>query len=290
MLTQFDDPVPITPFGQYFADSIYTVAACTMGYALLALARPVLVRAPSSREERARASRIVQTYGASTVAWFALFDDKSYFFSAGGSLAAFVVSRRVCLVLGDMIGPAEDAQAALSEFMAYCGRNDWRPAFLSAEPSALGVYEAAGLNALCMGQEAIVDLAAWTLAGGRSKDIRGRISRLKKMGFACEYHAPPLSDALLEQLGEVSDEWLDRTGGWELCFTNGTFSDDYIRACPVMVVRDANGQVTAFANLYPEYQRNEATIDLMRRRCRVENGTMEFLFASLFEWAQEAGI
>lgn len=289
MLTQFDDPAPITPFGRYFADSIYAVAACTMAYALLALARPVLVREPASVDERAHAARIVHAYGASTVAWFALMDDKSYFFSPGGSVAAFVVSRRVCVVLGDMIGPPEDASDALSAFLSFCAQSDWQPAFLSTEPETLAMYASAGLHALCVGQEAIVDLGAWTLAGGRMKDIRGRIGRLQKRGQTCEYSAPPQSDAFLEELGEVSDAWLDMAGGVELRFINGSFSEDYIRACPVMAVRDERGQVTAFANLYSEFCRNEATIDLMRRRASVENGTMEFLFASLFEWAKGAG-
>jgi phosphatidylglycerol lysyltransferase len=73
MFTQFQAPdvVPITPFGRYFADSIYMVAAATIGYALLALVRPVLVRHPASAGERAHARRIVERYGKTSLAWFA---------------------------------------------------------------------------------------------------------------------------------------------------------------------------------------------------------------------------
>jgi phosphatidylglycerol lysyltransferase len=39
----------------------------------------------------------------------------------------------------------------------------------------------------------------------------------------------------------------------------------------------------------PEYQRNEITADLMRRRAEIENGTMDFLFVSFFEWAKAQG-
>ncbi len=45
----------------------------------------------------------------------------------------------------------------------------------------------------------------------------------------------------------------------------------------------------AFANIVPEYARNEVSIDLMRRRHEVENGTMEFLFGSLLLWSREQG-
>jgi len=72
-------------------------------------------------------------------------------------------------------------------------------------------------------------------------------------------------------------------------FSLGWFDDNYIGSSLVIVVRDQAGQVTAFANLIPEYARNEISIDLMRRRHEVENGTMEFLFASLLLWSREQG-
>ena len=56
-----------------------------------------------------------------------------------------------------------------------------------------------------------------------------------------------------------------------------------------MVVYDSVGQISAFANVVPEYRRNEVAVDLMRRREVVENGTMDFLFVSLLEWAKQQG-
>ena len=291
MFTQFDAPdvVPITPFGRYFADSIYIVASVTMGYALLALVRPVLVRHPANPAERARAKRIVEQYGKTSLAWFALSADKSYWFSEGGSVIAFVVSRTVCLALGDVIGPPGDVLPALLGFCAFCARNDWQPAFVATEPDGLAQYEEAGLSTLCIGYEAIVPVRDYSLAGGRSKDIRGRVARLEKLGYAARLHPAPLPDTLLEELRSVSDEWLSLVRGGEKSFFIGAFEDDYIRHCPVMAVHDPDGRVCAFANLYPEFGRNEATIDLMRRRRMGENGIMELLFVSLFFWAKEHG-
>ena len=56
-----------------------------------------------------------------------------------------------------------------------------------------------------------------------------------------------------------------------------------------MVVVDPQEEITAFANIVPEYQANEITVDLMRHRQQVENGTMDFLFVSLFQWARQQG-
>ncbi len=291
MFTQFDAPdvVPITPFGRYFADSIYIVAGVTMGYALLALVGPVLVRHPAGSLERARARSIIEQYGKTSLAWFGLSADKSYWFSEGGSVVAFVVSRTVCLALGDVIGPLNDVLPALQGFCAFCARNDWQPAFVATEPDYLAQYEAVGLHTLCIGYEAIVPVREYSLAGGRGKDIRGRVARLQKLGYTACLHPAPISDALLDELRSVSDEWLRMVRGGEKSFFIGAFEDDYIRHCPIMAVHGPNGRVCAFGNLYPEFGRNEATIDLMRRRRAGENGIMEFLFVSLFFWAKEHG-
>ena len=62
------------------------------------------------------------------------------------------------------------------------------------------------------------------------------------------------------------------------------------RPRPAIGLRGSQAELTsAFANLVPEYQRNEATIDLMRHRRDVEHGTMDFLFVALFQWAKERG-
>ena len=54
-----------------------------------------------------------------------------------------------------------------------------------------------------------------------------------------------------------------------------------------MVIRSVHGNITAFANIITEYQRNEVAVDLMRRRRDAENGIMDFLFTVLFLWAKE---
>src|SRR5690349_16923811 len=93
MFTQFYDPglQPVTGFGRYFAYSIYVISAVTGGYALLMLLRPVLSRRKQTEEERARAWEIVRAHGRTSLARFALLDDKSLYFTPNGSLISYVV-------------------------------------------------------------------------------------------------------------------------------------------------------------------------------------------------------
>jgi phosphatidylglycerol lysyltransferase len=289
MFTQFYDPglVPLTRFGRYFEASIYVVGVATLTYGLFMLVRPVIVRQPARPDERARARAIVEAHGRSSLARFALFDDKSYFFSPGGSVVAFVVRGRVALALADPVGPEDDLAPTVAAFKAHCARNDWRPAFYQVPPDHLGVYKAAGFVALCVGREGVVDLANFTLAGNANKDLRTAMNRLTKLGHCTEVHPPPLGDNLLRELRTISDEWLTMMHGQELRFATGWFDDDYIRHSVVIAVHTPDGPISAFANVVPEYRRNEATVDLMRRHAHVVNGTMDFLFAAMLTWAKE---
>jgi phosphatidylglycerol lysyltransferase len=291
MFTTFNNPslLPVTGFGRYFVFSIYLVGAATGSYALLKLISPVLVRQPASPDERARAARIVAAYGRTSLARPALFEDKSYFFSPGGSVIAYAARGRGVIALGDPIGPPEDAPEAIRLFRHFCTCNDWSPAFVSVLPDALDSYRAAGFDCLCMGREAIVDLAEFSLSGSAYKNVRNAVAKMGRLGYRAEMHLPPLEDKLLHELREISDEWLTMMHGGEMHFSVGWFDDDYIRNSPVMAIHTAGGQITAFANLVPEYQKNETSLDLMRRRWEVENGTMELLFTSLLEWAKAQG-
>jgi phosphatidylglycerol lysyltransferase len=291
MFTQLYDPglEPVTRFGRWFADSIYGVSVATTGWAFLMIVRPVLLRRPANLAERARALAIVTAHGRSSLAPLALMDDKSYFFSPGGSVIAFVVKARVALALGDPIGPPDDLAAAVAAFLEHCSRRDWRPAFYQVMPDGIERYRAAGFETLCIGHEAIVDLATFSLEGRAMKPLRGAVNRLQRSGARAIVVEPPLEDRLLRELRAVSDEWLDTMHGSEKRFSLGWFDDAYLRSGPVMTVVTPAGGIRAFANLCTEFQRNELTVDLMRYRRDAESGTMDFLLIEQFRWARERG-
>jgi phosphatidylglycerol lysyltransferase len=291
MFAEFFDPglQPITGFGRYFADSIYLIGIGTFGYAFVLLLRPVLLRSTSTPATRARAQKVVEQFGRSSLARFTLFPGKAHWISPGGSVIAYTVRGRVALALGDPIGPAVDIGPGIAGFLAFCRRNDWQTAFYQTSDAYLDAYQAAGLTPLCIGHEGIVDLHAFSLSGGSNKTIRANINKLGRIGYRAEMHKPALSSSLMLQLRAISDEWLAMMHGRELRFSMGRFDEEYVENSLVMAVHGPDDSIVAFANLVPEYQQNEIAVDLMRRQAQVENGTMDFLFVSLFGWAKEAG-
>ena len=291
MFFSFRDPgpLPVTRFGRWFEGSIYTVAATTLGYALFSFLQPVLLRQHASAAERARAKGVVQAHGCSSVARFLLLPDKLYWFSPGDSVVGYALVGRTAVALGDPIGPAEDSAAAISGFVAFCQINDWDPAFYQTLPDYLEHYQAAGLQALCIGSEAVVDVQNFTLSGGAMKSLRGGVGRLTKAGYTTELLSPPHEPELLRQMKAISDDWLQQQHSGEKRFSLGWFDEGYLNDSPVMVVRNPQGEPIAFANIIPEYQRNESTLDLMRQRRGGENGVMDLLLVALFVWAKEQG-
>jgi phosphatidylglycerol lysyltransferase len=291
MFTQFYDPglAPMTHFGRFFASSIYVVGAVTFSYAGFMLLRPVFIRNPSTQDERARAKEIVENFGHSSLARFLLFDDKRYFFSTGGSMIGYALVGRTAVTLGDPVGPDEDLLPSIQAFSALCSRNDWLPVFYQTQPATLDLYKQAGFEAVSIGEEGIVNLETFTLEGKDGKPLRAPINKLNNAGYKFIVHQPPISDELLAELRAISDEWLTSMHGTEKHFSLGWFDDDYVRNSPIGAVHTPEGWVAAFVNFVPEYQLNDITVDLMRRRHEIENGTMEFLFVSLFQWAKAQG-
>lgn len=279
---------PTTRFGKFFADSIYIIGAITLSYGVWMLLRPVLLRLAATERDRQRAQTIVEQYGQSSLARFTLFDDKDYYFSSSGqSVIAYVPKGRGAIALGDPIGSSEDRREAIVGFQQFCARNDWYPAFYQTLPDDLDLYHSLGLQALQIGEEAIVDLHTFTLEGKPGKNLRTSINKMTKAGHSIEFYPPPIADSVLKELRSVSDEWLQMMQGSEKKFSLGWFDDAYLRDCEIAVIRNRDGQATAFANIITEYHPNEITIDLMRRRQDVEHGTMDFLFVSLFQHFKE---
>jgi len=248
MFTQFYDPglQPITGFGRYFADSIYLVGMITVGYSLLNLMRPVLVRLPATQEQREKAKQLVEKNGQGPLAVFGLLEDKSYFFSSHDSVISFVQKSHLALCLGDPVGPSADISHAINEFINYCKQNDWEPVFYQIPSETRLIYQGLGFSTLAIGQEAIVNLSGFNLDSPAAKKVRYSYRKVKEAGFRVEMITPPIPLPIMENLRSVSDNWLTMMHGSEKHFSLGWFDENYLNQHPVMVVKSETGSMVAF--------------------------------------------
>lgn len=254
--------------------------------------RPVLLRGdPATFADWQQARQIIDQHGQTSLARLSLLKDKSYFFSPSGlSVIAYVAKGRAAIALGDPIGPEQDRSEAIRSFDHFCDRNDWFPAFYETLPTELSRYSALGFRSLQIGEEAVVDLKTFNLKGKANQNLRTAVNRLTRTGHSTKVFEPPISDELLLQLKPVSDEWLKNKQGAEKRFSIGWFDGDYLRDCHIGVAYDAHGKIIAFMNLLSGYNQYQVTVDLMRQRFDPEKGLMDYLFVSVLQYFQEAGL
>ncbi len=290
MLRGNPDLVPHTRYARWFLDSLSLLTATTLAYTLFSFFRPVIHRYHTYPHERHAAEAITREHGRSALDFFKYWPDKSFFFSpTGHSFLAYRVGGRHALVLGDPLGPAEELPPLIRDFARLCRDNDWGLAFHQTLPDLLPVYEETGFRRLKLGDDAIVSLSHFGLEGRAGKEFRGTLHRVEREGIQFELHQPPITDAVLEQCREVSQEWLRIPGRRERGFTLGRFEDDYVRSTPLGVAWDRQHRAQGFLNLIPSFHPGEATVDLMRRRSDAHSGTMDYLFIKLFLHLKEEG-
>ncbi len=284
------DLIARTAHAARFLRSLRVIAVAAILYALYEVFRPVFYRVRTRPLERARASAILKDHGRSSLDAFKVGRDKDFFFAPSGrAFLAYRMAGRFAVVLGDPVGPDEEIPPTVRGFRDLCDRNDWRAAFHQTLPDFLTVYRQAGFKKLKIGDEAVVDLAGFSLDGKRMKHLRHEVNQLEKTGVRAVWHDPPLAAETMAAVREVSDDWLRMPGRRERGFTQGVFDAGEVRETSVFAAVDDAGRVLAFMNVIPSFAPGETTIDLMRHRRDAPEGVMDFLFVNLFRRQAEAG-
>jgi phosphatidylglycerol lysyltransferase len=281
---------PRTREALWLVESIRLLGATAFVAIGLSAFRPAVYRIVSQPRDLIHARAIVETHGQTAIDFFKLWPDKSYFFSPSGrSVVAYRVGNGVAIALGDPVGPSDEIAETIRAFVAMCRGNGWGVAFHQVGPELLPAYRLAGLRTLRIGDDAVVDLTAFTLEGGARRRLRSTLRKLEREGLEVGTYAPPIPDPILDEARRVSNAWLELPGRRERGFTLGHFDAAYLRSTPIDAVRDASGRMVAFVNRISSYRSGETTIDLMRHTPDAPAGTMDLLFVRLFERARDEG-
>lgn len=251
-------------------------------------------RSGTAREEAfVRARRVIETHGGDTLDYFALRDDKSWFFT-GESLVAYSVINGVMLVSPDPIGPPQDRPEVWSDVMDLAQANNWVPSVLAASQSWLPIYRASGLVDHYIGDEAIVDCTVFSLKGKSMKSLRGAYNRMKKSGCRVECFesmddvSPTLKDQLLELMTETRQGEAER--GYSM--TLSRIFDPRDEGLLLAVCFDADDQPLAFNQYVPATEVDGFSLDLMRRTNDPDapNGLTDFVIIETLQWMAERGL
>jgi phosphatidylglycerol lysyltransferase len=261
-------------------DSLDLMGVLAFGFSAYSIFRPVAYRLQVVPQEIAEARAILEKYGRSSYDYFKVWPDKSYFFSdTRKSFISYKTVMSVAFILGDPVGPDDELEDTASSFLRFCSDNGWLVAFLL--PDVLPMYERLGLSRLKIGKEAIVDLEHFSSHTIEAKYFRKIRRRFEARGYKLSRYKPPHPAALLDEIEEVSKQWLSQPGRREFGFIQGSFARGYVATTPLVVLRDSTGRPLAFVNEIPSYRPGEANFDMMRHVAEVPPGTMDYIFTEL---------
>lgn len=223
-----------------------------------------------------------------TRGYLALLGDKYLCWSDDRSaFIMFDVAPKFWIAMGDPIGNQTAFDNLIWLFREQADKNGAKAVFYQASEAFLSYYLDLGLTFYKLGEEAKVNLSTFTLQGKKRDSQRGVRNRFSKQGFTFEILTGNKVERALPKLRQISDHWLMGKNTHEKGFSLGFFDEAYLRRTDVAVVRDQNGKIVAFANLWQTVNKQELSIDLMRYDPDIQGGVMEFLFVELMLWGQQ---
>jgi len=271
-----------------FLRALLLSAVLTTGYALyylLTVARPSALKKPGSGELDEATALIANA--TDPRGFLALLGDKYLSWSEDRkAFLMFAVTPKYWIVMGDPVGDPKAVDSLLWRFREQADFYNAKCVFYQVSDKYLPYYLDLGLSPLKIGEEARVNLAKFSLQGGKHDSQRGARNKFTKKGYTFAILTEHELKDNLAVLRNISDQWLLKKHTREKGFSLGFFNEDYLCRTDVAVVCDSSGRIRAFANLWKNINKEELSIDLMRYDPESPSGVMEFLFVELMLWGQ----
>lgn len=288
-VTHFQWPHATQAF--FFERALPMLCVSAVLYGMISILRPVTKMILPNEEERQVVASNTHIYGKNSISYFALSEEKSYFFSASGKVViAYVLEGTVAVVAGDPIGPESELGAALQEFKAFCAQQDWTIVFWQVRNDLVDLYHKFGMHLLKIGEDAVINAQSFTLKGGAMANVRSSAKRAEKEGLKVVFYHGQIHDVeQLVQMERISQRWVAQKGGAEMGFSMGQFNSAGDPEQITALAIDNQNVVHAFVTFIPIYGRKGWGLDLMRRAERCAPGTMELLLSRSIEFLKSSG-
>ncbi|MFD7088704.1 phosphatidylglycerol lysyltransferase domain-containing protein [Streptomyces sp. NPDC059896] len=247
---------------------------------------------PITEDDEAGLRVLLDRYGErDSLGYFALRREKSVMWSPTRKAAiTYRVVGGVSLASGDPIGDPEAWPGAIEPWLAEAREHGWLPAVMGASEEAGTIYARHGLDALELGDEALVETADFTLEGRAMRTVRQAYNRVARAGYrvTVRRHEDIPADEMAELLRRA-DDWRDGATERGFSMALGRLGDPGDGRCVMLECHDGNGELRAVLSFVP-WGPKGLSLDLMRRDRDSENGLMEFMVIELLRRAGEIGI
>ncbi|MET8026476.1 phosphatidylglycerol lysyltransferase domain-containing protein [Streptomyces avermitilis] len=236
--------------------------------------------------------------GRDSLGHFALRRDKAVVFSPSGKAAVtYRVVSGVMLASGDPIGDVEAWPGAIERFMDEAQAHSWTPAVMGCSETGGEVWtRETGLDALELGDEAVVDVADFSLAGRAMRNVRQMVKRIERAGYETRVRRiRDLSEGELERIRRAAEDWrgTDTERGFSMAL--GRIGDPADGDCLIATAHKADAEPGPYGDLkavlhFVPWGTDGASLDLMRRDRSADPGMNELLIVAALQAAPKLGI
>jgi len=248
------------------------------------------VRHDPRGEHRLRA--LLDKFGdQDSLGYFALRRDKAVMWSPTGKAAiAYRPVGGVSLAAGDPIGDVEAWPGAVEAWLAEARAHAWVPAVMGASEEGGKVLSRFGLDAVELGDEAVVEVEEFTLEGRAMRVVRQAYNRVERAGYTTRIRRHgDIPRAEMIQLVRRADDWRDGAVERGFSMALGRLGDPADARCVMVECLDGAGVLRALLSFVP-WGGNGLSLDLMRRERGTENGLVEFMVIDLIKAGPEHAV
>ncbi|WP_274561145.1 phosphatidylglycerol lysyltransferase domain-containing protein [Streptomyces spiramyceticus] len=236
--------------------------------------------------------------GRDSLGHFALRHDKAVVFSPSGKAAVtYRVVSGVMLASGDPIGDVEAWPGAIERFMDEAKAHSWTPAVMGCSETGGEVWtRETGLDALELGDEAVVDVPDFSLAGRAMRNVRQMVKRIERGGYETRVRrVRDLGEAELDRIRRAAADWrgTDTERGFSMAL--GRIGEPGDGDCVIATAHntaDADspyGDLKAVLHFVP-WGTDGMSLDLMRRDRSADPGMNELLIVAALQAAPQLGV
>src|SRR5690242_4809699 len=242
-------------------------------------------------EDESAIRGLLELFGKNdSLGYFATRRDKAVVFAPNGRAAiTYRVEVGVCLASGDPVGDPKAWQQAIHAWLALCQTYGWAPGVMGASSTGAEAFRQAGLNALQLGDEAILYPDNFRLSGPDMRAVRQAVTRARRAGATGRIRRHrDLSSEEMAKVVERADAWRDTETERGFSMALGRLGDPADGDC-LLVEAIQDDQVVAMLSLVP-WGNNGASLDLMRRSPQSPNGTIELMVSELCMQSEGIGV
>jgi lysyl-tRNA synthetase class 2 len=226
-----------------------------------------------------------------SLGYFTLRSDKSVIWSpTGKACIGYRVVSGVMLAGGDPLGDPEAWPGAIHAFLDEAARHAWVPAVMGCGELAAEVWcREGGLTALELGDEAIVDVAGFSLKGRAMRNVRQMVNRVERSGYTAQVRR--VRDIPREEITtfrRVAGTWRGNPTERGFSMALGRMGAAGDEDCVIATAHE-NGVLRAILHFVP-WGPDGLSLDLMRRDRSAQPGVNDFLIVAAIDAASALGV